>query len=71
MKKPLRNPHLALPTLAFQLAQSDSALKDIIVGALRQDATLVHKELLSQLQEWILTPLLQIDPGCRETLINP
>jgi NACHT domain len=66
---PLRDPRLIFPTLAFQLAQSDSAFKNVIVEALRQDPTLGDKELSSQFQELILTPLLKINPLRRPTLI--
>jgi hypothetical protein len=65
----LRDPGLVLPTLAFQLAHSESAFKEVIVKALRQDPTVGRKELSSQLQELILSPLLNINPQRRPVLI--
>jgi NACHT domain len=67
--QPLRDPRLVFPTLAFQLAQSNSAFKNVIVEALRQDPALGNKELSSQFQELILIPLLKINPHQRPTLI--
>jgi len=66
---PLRDPRLVFPPLAFQLAESDSAIKNVIVEALRQDPTLGDMELSSQFRELILTPLLKINPLRRPTLI--
>ncbi|KAF9505348.1 hypothetical protein BS47DRAFT_1385977 [Hydnum rufescens UP504] len=59
--KALEDHRLVLPTLAFQLAQSDSAFKEAIIDALRQDATAGQKELRSQFEKLILTPLLTIN----------
>ncbi|KAF9505219.1 hypothetical protein BS47DRAFT_1374330 [Hydnum rufescens UP504] len=67
--KPLRDPGLVLPTLAFQLAQSDSMLMEAIVDALKQDPGIGQRGLLSQLQGLILTPLLSISPHRRPTLL--
>jgi hypothetical protein len=66
---PLWDSGLVLPTLAFQLAHSDSAFKEVIVEALRQDPTAGRKELLPQLQALILNPLLNVNPGRRPVLI--
>ncbi|KAF9512033.1 hypothetical protein BS47DRAFT_1115291 [Hydnum rufescens UP504] len=67
--KPLRDPGLVLPTLAFQLAQSDSMLMEVIVDALKQDPGVGQRGLLSQLQGLILTPLLTIDRHRRPILL--
>jgi NACHT domain len=67
--RPLRDPGLVFPTLAFQLAHSDNEFKHVIVEALRQEPTAGHKGLLSQLEELILTPLLRVDPHRLPTLI--
>jgi NACHT domain len=64
----LRDPQLVLPTLAFQLAHSDNAFKDVIVEAIQQNADLGHKALLTQIQRLIVMPLLKIDPN-RNTLL--
>ncbi|KAF9512030.1 hypothetical protein BS47DRAFT_1486515 [Hydnum rufescens UP504] len=63
--EPLRDPGLVLPTLAFQLAQSDSTLMEAIVDALKKDPGVGQRGLLSQLQGLILTPLLTINPHRR------
>ncbi|KAF9512012.1 hypothetical protein BS47DRAFT_1114305 [Hydnum rufescens UP504] len=60
--KPLRDPRLVLPTLAFQLAHSDNTFMEVIVDALKQDPGVGERVLLSQLQGLILTPLLTINP---------
>ncbi|KAF9512010.1 hypothetical protein BS47DRAFT_1363413 [Hydnum rufescens UP504] len=60
--KPLRDPGLVLPTLAFQLAHSDNTFMEVIVDALKQDPRVGERGLLSQLQGLILTPLLTINP---------
>jgi NACHT domain len=67
--RPLRDPGLGIPTLAFQLAQSDSVFKEVIVAALRQDPTVGQKTLLSQLEVLILTPLLNVNPHRRPILM--
>jgi NACHT domain len=67
--KPLRDPRLVFPTLAFQLAQSDGAFKNVIVEALRQDPTVGYKQLLPQVQELLLDPLLKINRRQHPTLI--
>jgi NACHT domain len=60
--EPLRDPGLVLPTLAFQLAQSDNTFREAIVDALKQDPGVGQRGLLSQFQGLILTPLLTINP---------
>jgi AAA ATPase domain len=71
--KPLRDPVLVLPTLAFQLAHSDSVFKkvfkDLVVEALRRDPTVGRKDLWSQLKELILNPLLNISPPPHPVLV--
>lgn len=69
MKKPLRNPHLALPTLAFQLAQSDLVFKNVISEALGYNPTAGHQELRSQFHDLILEPLLTMNALRRPILI--
>ncbi|KAF9512026.1 hypothetical protein BS47DRAFT_1318551, partial [Hydnum rufescens UP504] len=66
--KPLRDPGLVLPTLAFQLAQSDNMFMEAIVDALKQDPGVGQRGLLSQLQGLILTPLLTINP-CQKPIL--
>ena len=66
---PLRDPKLVFPTLAFQLAQSDNAFKSVIGDAIQLDATLGDKELLSQLDGLILTPLGKLGSDKRPTLV--
>ncbi|KAF9514372.1 hypothetical protein BS47DRAFT_879668 [Hydnum rufescens UP504] len=66
---PLRDPHIVFPTLAFQLAQSDKQFKNIIGEAIRQDATLGHKEPFTQFEGLILKPLGKLDSHRRSTLI--
>ncbi|KAF9505275.1 hypothetical protein BS47DRAFT_561216 [Hydnum rufescens UP504] len=58
---PLCDPHMVFPTLAFQLAQSDKEFKNMIGEAIRQDATLGHKEPLAQFEGLILKPLANLD----------
>ncbi|KAF9506343.1 hypothetical protein BS47DRAFT_1428372, partial [Hydnum rufescens UP504] len=65
----LRDPSLVFPTLAFQLAQSDNEFKNLIGKAIQQDATLAHKQPLTQFEELILKPLGQVDSHRRTTLI--
>jgi NACHT domain len=71
--KPLWDPGLVLPTLAFQLAYSGSAFKEVfkevILAALRRDPTVPQKDLFFQLKELILNPLLNIDPPPHPVLI--
>ncbi|KAF9504200.1 hypothetical protein BS47DRAFT_1334671 [Hydnum rufescens UP504] len=67
--KPLRDPGLVLPTLAFQLAHSDNTFMEAIVDTLKQDPGVGQRGLLSQLQGLILTPLLTINPHRRPILL--
>ncbi|KAF9517895.1 hypothetical protein BS47DRAFT_1325747 [Hydnum rufescens UP504] len=68
-KESLWDPALVLPTLAFQLAQSDDAFRNVIVDAIERDSEAGRKTLLSQLQKLILSPLLTIDPRRSPILI--
>jgi hypothetical protein len=61
--RPLRDPRLVLPTLAFQLAQSDSAFKNVVVEALRQDPTLGHRDLLASLDPFAHRPKNTLSTG--------
>jgi NACHT domain len=67
--EPLRDPRLVFPTLAFDLAQSDSAFRTVIVEALRKDPKLGHKKLLHQIEGLILAPLSKVNPVPSPTLI--
>ncbi|KAF9505346.1 hypothetical protein BS47DRAFT_1354017 [Hydnum rufescens UP504] len=67
--KPLRNPGLVLPTLAFQLAHSDSTLMEAIVATLKRDPGVGQRGLLSQLQGLILIPLLTINTHRKPILL--
>ena len=67
--RPLRDPQLVFPTIAFQLAQSDEAFRNVIMEAIQQDATLAHRKRWPQFQGLILAPLLKVDPNRRATLI--
>jgi AAA ATPase domain len=67
--KPLSDPLLVFPTIAFQLAHSDVEFKWVIVDAVQEDMTLGTKTLLPQLRELIITPLLKVNPNQRPTLI--
>ncbi|KAF9518945.1 hypothetical protein BS47DRAFT_1337839, partial [Hydnum rufescens UP504] len=66
---PLRDPHMVFPTLAFQLAQSDKEFKNMIGEAIREDATLGHKEPLAQFEGLILKPLAKLNSHRRATFI--
>ena len=65
----LRDPQLVFPTVAFQLAKSDEAFRNVIMKAIQQDETLGHQKLWPQFQGLILTPLLEVDPNRPVTLI--
>ncbi|KAF9518437.1 hypothetical protein BS47DRAFT_299858 [Hydnum rufescens UP504] len=65
----LRNSNLVFPTLAFQLAQSNTDFKNIIGEAIQQDPTMCHKKPLAQFEGLILKPLGKLDSTRRTILI--
>jgi hypothetical protein len=67
--EPLRDPDLVFPTLVSQLAQSDDVFKNVIEEALRYSGTDGYRELRTQLDNWILDPLLKINRVRRPVLI--
>ena len=60
-RKELKN---IFPTLAYQLASHYPHFRSYIISIIKEDPTLVHTSLISQLEKLLVTPLLRTKISC-------